>query len=213
MTQTAHVADRIAVYQILRKAVRLSLELPPKTLRSGAALLYERICESLIPLQKAEQLQRCRIALDTDNTLCAEHAGARHRVPDFTPRGRHFRVSRARASFTSPPRALGVYGCVRIWVCPRRPWKGTSICPIDAGHGKQDSLISEGKGEPFSSAGIQRLPGSQRMFNKSPGSMGNDYRIPPSESHRETPEPWFWYDTTVSLGTRQFPSTRRGGGR
>ena len=127
MTQTVCAAAREAVYQILREAVRLGLELRTKTLRSRAALLYERIYESLIPLQKVEQFQRRRIALDTAITLCAKHAGARHREPDFTPHACHFRVSRARALFTSPPRALGVYGCVRIYVCPRRPWKGTSV--------------------------------------------------------------------------------------
>ena len=121
MTQTAHVAAREAVYQILREAVRLGLELRTRTLRSRAALLYERIYESLIPLQKGKQLQRRRIALDTAITLCAGHAGARHRERDFTPHTRHFRESRARAPFTSPPRALGVYGCVRIWVWPCRP--------------------------------------------------------------------------------------------
>ena len=187
MTRTADIPARKPVYQILREAIRLGLELRRETLRSKAALLYERIYDSLIPLLKVKGPHRRRIALDTVITLCAEHAGARHREPDFTPHARHFRVSRARALFTSPPRALGVYGCVRIWVCPRRPWKGTSVRPIDAGHGTQDSLISEGKGEPFSSAGIQRLPGSQRMFNRSPGSMNNEHSSPPSQRHRETP--------------------------
>ena len=84
MTQTAHVAAREAVYQILRKALRLGLELRPKTLRSRAALPHERIYESLIPLRKVKELHR-RIALDTANTRCAEHAGARHQEPDFTP--------------------------------------------------------------------------------------------------------------------------------
>ena len=130
MTQTAHVAAREAVYQILREAVRLGLELRPRTLSSRAALLYERIYESLFPLQKVKQFQRRRIALETANTLCAEHVGTRHREPDFTPHARHFRVSRARAPFTSSPRALGVYGCVRIWVWPRRPlatgWPSTA---------------------------------------------------------------------------------------
>ena len=127
MTRTADVPARNTVYQILREAVLPGLELRPKALRSGAALLYERICDSLTPLQKVMELQRRRIALDTTITLCAEHAGARHREPDFTPHARHFRVFRARAPFTSPPRAFGVYGCVRICVCPRRPWQGTSI--------------------------------------------------------------------------------------
>ena len=85
MTQTAHIAAREAVYQILRQAVRLGLELRPKTLRSRAALPHERIYESPIPLRKVKKLHRRRIALDTANTLCAEHAGARHHEPDFTP--------------------------------------------------------------------------------------------------------------------------------
>ena len=78
MTQTDHVAAREAVYQIIREAVRLDLELRPKTLRSRAALPHERIYESLIPLRKVKELQRRRIALDTANTRCTEHAGARH---------------------------------------------------------------------------------------------------------------------------------------
>ena len=85
MTQTAHVTAREAVYQILHEALRQGLELRPKTLRSGAALLYERIYESLIPLRKVKDLRRRRIALDTANTRFAEHAGARHQEPDFTP--------------------------------------------------------------------------------------------------------------------------------
>ena len=78
MTQTAHVAAREAVYQILREAARLDLELRPKTLCSRAALPHERIFESLIPLRKVKEVQRRRIALDTANTRCTEPAGARH---------------------------------------------------------------------------------------------------------------------------------------
>ena len=129
MTQTAHVAACIAVYQILREAVRLGLELRSKTLRPRAALLYERICESLIPLQKVKVLQRRRITLDTANTLCAKHAGARHREPDFTPHAPHFRIPRARVVHFAPAR-VGVYGCVRICDRPCRPlatgWPSTA---------------------------------------------------------------------------------------
>ena len=85
MTQTAHAAAHEAVYQILREALRLGLELRPETLRSRAALPHERIYESLIPLRKVKELHRRRIALDTANTQCAEHAGGRHQEPDFTP--------------------------------------------------------------------------------------------------------------------------------
>jgi len=128
MTQIVHVAAREAVYQILREAFRLGLELRPKTLRSGAELLYERIYESLIPLRKVKELQRRRIALDTANT-CAPSTpepAIRHRI-SHPIRDISSCTSRARASFISRPRALGVYGCVRIRDCPRRPWKGTSV--------------------------------------------------------------------------------------
>ena len=84
MTQTAHVTAPEAVYQIFQEALRRGLELRPKTPRSRAALPHERICESLIPLRKVKELRR-RIALDTANTRFAEHAGARHQEPDFTP--------------------------------------------------------------------------------------------------------------------------------
>ncbi|MCY4514068.1 MAG: hypothetical protein OXC69_02860 [Candidatus Tectomicrobia bacterium] len=114
MTQTAHVAAPIAVYQIFREAVRLDLELRPKTLRSRAALLYERICESLIPLQKVKELQRRRIALDTANTctLSTPEPAIRNRI-SHPMRDISSYTSRARAPFTSRPRALGcraVYG-------------------------------------------------------------------------------------------------------
>ena len=127
MTQTACVTAREAVYQILREAVRLGLELRPKTLRSGAALPHERIYESLIPLQKDKELQRRRIALDTANTcaLSTAEAAIRNRI-SHPMRNISSCVSRAGASFTSRPR-VGVCGCVRIRDCPRRPWKGTSV--------------------------------------------------------------------------------------
>ena len=82
MTQTAHVAAREAVYQILRKALRLGLELRPRTLRSGAALPHERIYESLIPLRKVKEPQRRRIALGTANTCApsAPEAATRNRI-------------------------------------------------------------------------------------------------------------------------------------
>ena len=159
MTQDAHVAAREAVSQILREAFRLRLELRPKTLRSGAALLYERIYESLIPLRKANELQRRRIALDSAST-CAPSTpepSIRHRI-SHPIRDISSCTSRARASFTSRPRALGVYGCVRIWDCSRRPWKGASVRPTDAEHWKQGSLISEGKGEPFRAGTFSASP-------------------------------------------------------
>ena len=53
MTQTAHIAAREAVYQILREALRLGLELRSRTLRSRAELPHERIHESLIPPGKS----------------------------------------------------------------------------------------------------------------------------------------------------------------
>ncbi len=85
MTQTAHVTAPEAVYRILREAFRLRLELRPRTLLSRAALLYERIHESLIPLRKVKELERRRIALDTANTCAPSTPGGRHQAPDFTP--------------------------------------------------------------------------------------------------------------------------------
>ena len=122
MTQIAHVAAREAVYQILREAVRRGLELQPKTLCSRAALPHERIYESLSPLRKIKELYRRRMALDTANT-CAPSTpepGIRSRI-SHPIRDISSWASRARASSTSRPRALGVYGCVRIQDCPRRP--------------------------------------------------------------------------------------------
>ena len=117
MTQTVHLTAREAVYQILREAFPLGLELRPKTLRSRAALLYERIYESLIPLRKVKELQRRRIALDTANT-CAPSTPE----PDIRNRISHPMrdiSSRAGATFTSRPR-VGVCGSVRIRDYPRR---------------------------------------------------------------------------------------------
>ena len=130
MTQTAHVAAREAVYQIFREAVRLSLELRPKTLRSRATLLYERIYESLIPLRKVRELQRHRIALDTANTCAPSTPESAimnrisHPIRDISSLMRDISscTSRARASYTSCPRALG---CTDVY--------GFGIVPADLG--------------------------------------------------------------------------------
>ena len=193
MTQTAHVAAREAVYQILREALRQGLELRPKTLRSGAALPHERIYESLIPLRKVKELQRRRIALDTANTCApstpepAIRNRISHLMRDISSLMRDISscTSRARASFISCPRALGCTDVYGFWNCLRRPWKGTSVCPTDAEHGKQGSLLSEGKGEPFSSRDIQRLPGSQRMSSRKSDSLNSENSSPPSQRRGE----------------------------
>ena len=44
-----------------------------------------RIDDSLISRLKVQELRPRGIAPDTANALCAEHAGARHQEPDFTP--------------------------------------------------------------------------------------------------------------------------------
>ena len=131
MTQTAHVAAREAVYQILREALRLGMELRPKMLRSGAALPHERIYESLIPLRKIKELQRRRMALDTANT-CAPSTPEpaimnriSHPIRDISSLMRDISscISRARASFTSCPRTLRcteVYGFGIVLADPGR---------------------------------------------------------------------------------------------
>ena len=120
MAQTADFPSREPAYQILREGACLGLELRPKTLRSRAAFLYERIYESLMPLKKVKEHQRCRIALDTANTPCAEHAGARHREPDFTPHASHFRVhlAHARAVHLAPTRVGVVRMCTDLGLSP-----------------------------------------------------------------------------------------------
>ena len=64
--------------------------------------------------------------------------------------------SRARAH-------VGVCGGVRIWDDHRRPRNGSTGRLIDPEHGKQRSLLSEGKGERLSAspAANGRLPGAQ----------------------------------------------------
>ena len=75
-------------------------------------------------------------------------------------------------------------------------------------------MLTEGKGEPFSSEDIQHLRGFQRVFAGSTRSMANDYRIPPSQRHREAPRRWLqrgtatrlsaiWTGTTVVLQRRR----------
>ena len=55
------------------------------------------------------------------------------------------KVSHARAR-------VGVYGGVRIWDDPRRTRNGSTGRLIDPENGKQRSLLSDGKGEPFSAS-------------------------------------------------------------
>ena len=45
------------------------------------------IDDSLIPRLKVKELRHRAITPDTATALCAEHAGARHQEPDFTPYG------------------------------------------------------------------------------------------------------------------------------
>ena len=131
MTQIVHVTAPEAVYQILRKMVRLGLELRPRTLRSRAALLYERIYESLITLQKVKELQRRRMALDTANTCApstpepAIRNRISHLMRDISSLMGDISscTSRARPLFNSCPRALGctdVYGFGTVPADPGR---------------------------------------------------------------------------------------------
>ena len=106
MAHTAHVAACEAVSRILRETARLGLEPRPETLLTRAALSCERIHESLIALPKVKELDRRLIALDTANTRCAEHAGARHQEPDPNDRCRVASATFSRASFTSRAPAM-----------------------------------------------------------------------------------------------------------
>ena len=123
MTRTADVPAREPVSSIRREATLLGLEPQPETLRSRAALLYERIYDSLIPCHQVEKLPRLRVALNTVITLCAEHAAARHLEEDFPAAARPFpHPSRARANCTSRAPALR---CTEVY--------GFAMVPADPG--------------------------------------------------------------------------------
>ena len=138
-----------------------------------------RIDDSLISRLKVQELRRRGIALDTANTCAPStpEAAVRNRI-SHPMRDISSCTTRARASFTSCPRALrctdsGLFSPTlegRFRTTDRRE------------HGKQGSLISEGKGEPFSSRDIQRLPGCQRMSSRSSESMNNEHSSPPSKT-------------------------------
>ena len=124
MTQTAHVPAREPVYQILREALRLGLELrlqnavvpEPHSRTSG-------FTRASFPSGKSRNSTARRIALDTANTRCAEHAGARHQEPDFTPDARHFRrhLARPRVFCFAPARVGGVRLCTDLGLSPPTP--------------------------------------------------------------------------------------------
>ena len=173
MTQTADVAAREPVSRMPREAVRLGLEPHPETLPSKAAFLYEGVSDGLIPCLKIQEPQRRHI------TLCAEHPGARHQEPD--PRTNAWPFPHA-----SRAPALGCADVYRLgWSPPTL--EGHQSRTDRRKHGKQGSLLSEGKGQPFSSEDGQRLRGSQRVFGRSPGRMADDCHVPPSQRHREAP--------------------------
>ena len=174
MTQTCRLPVREPVSDILPGAARLGLEPRAETLLCRAAFLYEWICDSLtMSCPKIKESHRRHIAPDT-----AIGSLLLRPVP-----GRFHPTFRAR---------VGVCGGVRIRDAPRSPWKGFTVWPFGAEHGKQGASLSEGKCEPSSSEDIQRLPGSQRVFARSPRSMANDFPVPPSQRHRETARRWLW---------------------
>ena len=128
MTQTAHVPAREPVPENQREAARLDLELQPGTLLSRAALLYKRICDSLILCLKIKEPHCRRNVLHTGIMLCAGHAGARYQEPDSTDRCLTVSApaSRTRAVYVSRAR-VAVCGRVRIRDARRRRWKGATV--------------------------------------------------------------------------------------
>ena len=112
MTQTADVPAGEPVSQIPRELARVDLEPRPETLRSRAALLYERVYDSLIPRLEVQEPHSRRTALDTANTLCPEYDVARYLQPDFLVRAWHFRICLACALSARVTRARwGVRWC------------------------------------------------------------------------------------------------------
>ena len=115
MTLTAHVSARERVSHIKHEAARREPQV--RTPPSKTARLHEAIGDSLIPCLTVEESRRRGIDLDTAITLRAEHGATRYRKPDATDR------CPAISAYVSRTR-VGVYGSVRIWDAPRRPWKG-----------------------------------------------------------------------------------------
>ena len=108
--------------------------------------------------------------------------------------------------FYKGPRArahVGVCGGVRIWDDHRRPRNGSTGRLIDPENGKQRSLLSDGKGEPFSAspAASGCWPGAQGAWpsvtasrsRSATGKGSNDgfkTTSPPSRAPSEQWRPW-----------------------
>ena len=121
MTQTAHVPARGPASNVPPKPARLGPEQRPETLPASTTPLYGAIDDGLIPCLTIRE-SRSRIALDTTIILCAEHAVARHREPDF-PAGAWPlpQTPRARAPFTSRAPALGCADVCGFGMVPADP--------------------------------------------------------------------------------------------
>ena len=211
MTQTAHVAAREAVYQILREALRLGMELRPKMLRSGAALPHERIYESLIPLRKVKELHCRRIALDTA-IACAPS------TPEPAIRNRISHPIRDISSCTSPrthrARARRLLrapalGCADV--C------GFGTVPADPGRAlpyDQPTQNIENRVPRYprarashSEQGHSASPRPPRVSGRRSASMNNEHSGPPSQRRRAASRRRLWHNTATSLGANQAVAT------
>ena len=174
MTQSADAPARERVYQILRNAARPSLELRPETLRSRAALLFERIYNSFILLQKIKEPHRHRIALYTAITLYAEHAGALHREPDFPPDTCRFRVPLGR-TFLPPAHArCGVRRFTDLrWSLPTLDGHWRSTC--QRGRWETASLQTKAKASHSATKTFSEPPTPGEC---SPGTREHGQRLP-----------------------------------
>ena len=122
MTQTAHVPAREPESHILREAA--GAEPQPETLPSRAERLFVAIVGNPIPCPRTKESRGGRKSPWVPPSPYAPGTPQRAIRSPIPPTGAWPFPPTCRARYA---RALGVYGCVRIWEGPRRAWKGFTV--------------------------------------------------------------------------------------
>ena len=122
-------------------------------------------------------------------------------LPGFAVRG--IRLATAKDVRAQPFAAASEAGLVKL---VRASWNAAFLAEVEAAFanvGAHDdqidaaaaahALLTKGKGAQFSRQDIQRVPGSERVFGRTPlhWDPANEYHIPPSQRRRPTPR-WRW---------------------